>query len=89
MIFEVLEATTEARDRGERFDAYRTLDSLRESVLVSQHEPRIETFQRRDKAGWTLSFWTGRDAAARLSSVAIDTPLAEVYAGIAFDEAAS
>ncbi len=42
VIVEVLSPSTEARDRGEKFEAYKQLPSLKEYVLVSQSERRIE-----------------------------------------------
>jgi Uma2 family endonuclease len=47
-IFEVLSRSTEAYDRGDKWAAYGRIVSLREYVLVSQLEPRIETFSRVD-----------------------------------------
>ena len=87
-IFEVLGAVTEAYDRGAKFAAYRTLGSLREYVLVSQHRPEVETFFLRDNGDWRISSWVGSEAVARLFSVEIDLPLAEVYAGVEFEPAA-
>src|SRR5215475_2147969 len=42
VIIEVLSNSTEAYDRGKKFAHYRTVESLREYVLVSQTEYRIE-----------------------------------------------
>ena len=53
VIVEVLSDSTEADDRGAKFAHYRRLESLREYVLVSQHERRIEVF-RREGEHWTL-----------------------------------
>jgi Uma2 family endonuclease len=41
LIIEVLSDSTEAYDRGEKFSHYRRLPSLREYLLLSQHQPRI------------------------------------------------
>jgi hypothetical protein len=45
-IFEVLSRSTEAYDRGDKWAAYGRIASLREYVLVSQLQPRIEKFSR-------------------------------------------
>jgi Uma2 family endonuclease len=47
-IFEVLSRSTEAYDRGDKWAAYGRIASLREYVLVSQLQPRIEKFSRAD-----------------------------------------
>lgn len=54
VLVEVLSEATERYDRDGKFKAYQTIPSLRECVLVSQTEPRIEVY-RRDKAGvWSI-----------------------------------
>jgi Uma2 family endonuclease len=82
LIVEVLSASTEAYDRGEKFDRYRLLDSLEEYVLVSQSAPRIETFLRQAEGTWLFTATSGLDSAAKLRSLEIELPLREVYAGI-------
>ena len=44
VLVEVLSESSEAYDRGQKFAHYRRIPSLREYVLVSQHEQRIEVF---------------------------------------------
>ena len=85
VIFEVLSESTEGYDRGAKFAAYRTLPSLREYVLVAQVRPTVETFLRRDDGAWVISGWDGVESVAKLQSVGIDLPLAEVYAGLTFE----
>lgn len=82
LIVEVLSSTTEAYDRGEKFDRYRRLDSLQEYVLVSQETARVEVFLRQQGGGWLFTAFAGIDSVATLRSLALDLPLAEVYAGI-------
>jgi Uma2 family endonuclease len=50
VIVEVLSESTERYDRDGKFNAYKALPSLREYVLISQDERRIEVFRRAD--GW-------------------------------------
>jgi Uma2 family endonuclease len=84
VIIEVLSPTTEAYDRGEKFDRYRELESLKEYVLISQSVPRIETFIRYDGGSWLFHSWSGLDVSVILRSVEVKIPLAEVYADIPF-----
>ena len=51
LLVEVLSATTEKGDRGNKWMHYQRIPSLQEYVLVSQ-EPRIETFRRLPAGGW-------------------------------------
>ena len=50
LLIEVLSPSTEAYDRGEKFEHYKTLPSLATYVLVSTGQQRVEVFQRSD--GW-------------------------------------
>ncbi len=87
LIVEVLSPATESRDRGFKFVQYRKLESLREYVLVSQEEPRVEIFRpRAERSEWVLIEATGLDAVCRLESIGAEIPLREIYSGIAFDE---
>jgi Uma2 family endonuclease len=54
VLIEVLSESTEAYDRGRKFEMYRRIPSLREYLLVSQWEPRLESFLRRDDGTWVL-----------------------------------
>lgn len=53
-VFEVLSDSTERFDRGSKFVGYRSIPSLRECVLISQHERRVEQYTRRDDGNWVL-----------------------------------
>ncbi len=46
LMIEVLSESTEAFDRGDKFNDYQTLDSLEEYVLVNSKHQRLETFRR-------------------------------------------
>jgi len=46
VIIEVLSDTTEAYDRGTKFQNYRKLESLQEYVLIAQDKPYIERYMR-------------------------------------------
>jgi Uma2 family endonuclease len=90
VIIEILSPTTEAYDRGEKFDHYRQLASLEEYVLVWQHTPRIDTLTRQPGGTWQLASVTAMDAVVGLQSLGLELPLSEVYADVEFppDESA-
>lgn len=54
VLVEILSEGTEAYDRGAKFAHYRELPTLRDYVLVSQHERRIEVYSRDGEGGWVL-----------------------------------
>ena len=89
LIVEVLSPSSEGDDRGEKFDRYRGIESLREYVLVSQTTARVETFLRQQDGDWLYHPTVGLESAARLRSIDVELPLAEVYAGVELPPAAA
>jgi Uma2 family endonuclease len=79
VIIEVLSTSTEAYDRGTKFEHYRALESLSDYLLVSQESPTIEHFERMHEDKWLLSTHKGLDAVVLIVSAGCNLPLAEVY----------
>src|SRR5215211_8263317 len=50
VIFEVLSESTEAYDRGKKFEQYQQIESLTEYVLVAQEPHRIEQYVRQGRS---------------------------------------
>ena len=84
VIVEVLSESTEAYDRGKKFEHYRQIPSLREYLLVSQREPRIEQFVRQTSGTWLLREAAGIESSLELPSLGIAISLAEVFAMVDF-----
>jgi Uma2 family endonuclease len=76
-IIEVLSDSTHQSDRTDKFAAYRRLTSLREYVLVSQRERRIEVY-RREGRRWYLEE-SGAGERIRLESLGVELTLDEAY----------
>jgi Uma2 family endonuclease len=79
LIIEVLSESTEAFDRGAKFQAYQTLDSLKEYVLVAQDRPVVEQFVRQADGKWTYTSVTGLEGSLSLPSVECTLNLSAVY----------
>lgn len=84
LIVEVLSPGTEAYVRGQKFQHYSTIASLREYLLVSQDEPSIERFARGEDGRWTIASARGLAAALRLESIDVELPVAEVFDKVDF-----
>jgi Uma2 family endonuclease len=52
LLVEVLSPSTENEDRGAKWQHYQLIPALREYVLVSQSEPRVELFRRLPSGTW-------------------------------------
>lgn len=87
LIVEVLSESTASYDRGKKFDHYRQIPSLREYLLVSQEEARIDRFSLLDDGRWALEVSEGLDNKLGLEIVDEPLPLAEVYRRVKFDNA--
>jgi Uma2 family endonuclease len=85
LIIEVLSESTESYDRGRKFAQYRMIESLREYVLVSQTECRIERFSRQDGGNWLYTECTDPDGSIELLSVACRLSLSGIYRKITFE----
>jgi Uma2 family endonuclease len=79
VVVEVLSDSTEAYDRGAKWAHYRRIPSLREYVLVSQAEPRIEVFRRIEAGRWEL-LEARPGETMELASLGVQLDVAAVYA---------
>ena len=81
VIVEVLSPSTKNYDHGDKFALYRRLPSFEEYVLIAQDQPNVEVFRKTADGRWLLTIYEGLDAVAKLDSLDIALPLAELYAG--------
>ncbi|MDY6868983.1 MAG: Uma2 family endonuclease [Chloroflexota bacterium] len=79
VIIKVLSPSTMGYDRGEKFQAYWSLDSFEEYVLVDQHQIRVEYFRRVDKTLWELRIFTKLDDSLTLQSIDTKISLHKIY----------
>lgn len=83
LVAEVLSPSTEAFDRGDKFAGYRSLESIREVVLVSQDVRRVECYSRQLDDSWVLREHTGKTPVP-LGPVALT--MEQIYEGVEIDE---
>ena len=94
VLMEVLSESTEAYDRGKKFDHYRTLVSVSDYLLISQDQLKIEHFVRQADNRWLFSAHGSLDNVVEITSIACALPLRDVYdkvelSGSESDEATS
>jgi Uma2 family endonuclease len=78
VLFEVLSDSTEGYDRGRKFDNYRSIPSLLDYVLVSQHEVLVEHFVRQSDGTWNLRVLRAGEI-LRLTGVPVEIPVDDLY----------
>jgi Uma2 family endonuclease len=86
VVVEVLSPSTERYDRTTKFRHYQQIPSVQEYLLVSQTEPLCERFTRQADGSWALVSFVGLEAVLALSSVPVQVPLADIYAGVEFTD---
>ena len=86
VIIEVLSDSTEAYDRGEKFQHYRLLPSLREYILVSQNHCQVERFVRGDGGIWQiLNPCADMERSVSIESIGFELPLSDIYYRVEFE----
>ena len=81
LIIEVLSPTTEKYDRDKKFKAYKSIESLREYVLVSQDEKFVTLYTKYNEKFWFQSeYETGETL--KLESLSCELNVDEIYQGI-------
>ncbi|HAC62261.1 MAG TPA: hypothetical protein DCF68_01675 [Cyanothece sp. UBA12306] len=79
LIIEVLSESTEAFDRGDKFADYRTLESLKEYILISTKRQQVECFRRNEQGLWVLQTYTPQEQNFYLNSIDFDSSLELLY----------
>lgn len=79
LLAEVLSPTTEAFDRGDKLISCRSLPSLTDYLLLSQHEPRVEHYEREARGAWRL-VTVGPSDRLVIASLEIDLAVSDLYA---------
>lgn len=78
LIVEVLSRSTEDYDRGDKFEHYKRLPSLRQYVLVSHRERSVEMWTRDPLDVWTARV-AGAGEVAELGSIGAQLSVDELY----------
>lgn len=81
LIVEVLSDSTAAYDRGDKFAAYRDLESLKEYVIVGIDSRRVECFRRTAENEWLLHDYHG-EVNCEFHSLGISLALSEIFEDI-------
>jgi Uma2 family endonuclease len=84
LIVEVLSPSTEAYDRGKKFDHYQRLKSLQAYLLVASDRAHADLFIRQPDDRWVLSPSDGPEAFVEIASLDCRIALAEIYQQVEF-----
>ncbi|MBF0204339.1 MAG: Uma2 family endonuclease [Desulfamplus sp.] len=84
VIIEILSDSTEAYDRGTKFQHYRLVPSLQEYILVSQHSCLVEKYVRSDEEKWVYSSCENMQKAMSIKSIKCELLLSDIYYRVKF-----
>ena len=86
LIVEVLSDSTEAFDRGDKFNDYQTLESLEEYILVNTKYQRVEIFRRSPQTGWLFQTYTPTNTTFFLHTLDLAISFTDLYEDINFTQ---
>jgi Uma2 family endonuclease len=81
LIVEVLSSSTEAYDRGEKFTEYKSIESFREYLLISQDKKFVTLFTKHNEKFWFQSEYRAGET-LKLESLDCELSVDEIYQGI-------
>ncbi|MBE9079149.1 Uma2 family endonuclease [Romeria aff. gracilis LEGE 07310] len=82
LIAEVLSDSTRAYDRGDKFEAYRTIPTFQEYLLIDPYRLHIEQFVKQSNNQWLFTEYSGLDDRISLSSLPAEISLRDLYEGV-------
>lgn len=85
VLVEVLSPTTEAYDRGRKFEHYRKIESLCQYLLVASDRVSVELFTRQEGGQWLLSSAAEPEDEIGLESIECRLRVADIYDKVQFE----
>ncbi len=85
IIVEVLSKSTKGYDSEDKFQAYRTICTFQEYVLIDQTRIHVDQFSKTGKKQWTLREYDEEDEAIALVTVPFEISLQDLYNKVKFD----
>jgi Uma2 family endonuclease len=79
VIVEVLSPSTETYDRSRKFEAYKSIESFQQYLLVSSDRVHVDLFTRQPGGAWLLRSADRLGEAIELQSLGCSLALADIY----------
>jgi Uma2 family endonuclease len=84
LIVEILSSSTEKFDRDLKFKAYKSIESLREYLLVSQNQKIVTLYTKHNEKFWFQSEYVEGET-LKLESLDCELSVNEIYQAIVFE----
>lgn len=90
LIVEVFSDSTEAFDRGKKFEIYRRLPSLQDYILqdyilASQNDTLVEHFHKTSESEWRYTVLSKPEDSLLIEALNVQLPLQEIYVDVEFN----
>lgn len=85
LVIEILSASTEAYDRGNKSSYYRACPTIQEYLLISTQRSSVEVYRRTTEKLWTL-YPSERGEQVELASIGVTLPVAAIYENVNLPE---
>jgi Uma2 family endonuclease len=85
VIVEVLSKSTKGYDREGKFEAYRTIPTFQEYLLIDQTRIHVEQYSKTGKKQWALREYDEEDEVIALVTVPFEISLQELYNKVQFE----
>jgi Uma2 family endonuclease len=85
IIIEVLSKSTEAYDRGKKFQFYRSLPTFQEYILIDQYNVHIDQFYIDSQGKWVLTDYNDIKDILKFSKIDFEIPLEKIYHLVDFE----
>lgn len=84
VLIEVLSPSTRFKDKTEKLEDFRQLDSLKECLLIEQEKMFIEHYIKQTPKQWILRIYENADEIINLESIGCEISLADIYLQVRF-----
>lgn len=84
LIVGVLSKSSADYDRGTKFEEYKSIPSFRDYLLVDQRQVHVAHRTKLDDGGWTEHVFRSLEDAIAIPSLAVELPVASLYAEVTF-----
>ncbi|MCI0493714.1 Uma2 family endonuclease [candidate division KSB1 bacterium] len=85
IIIEVLSKSTEAYDRGKKFQFYRSIPSFQEYILIDQYSIQIDQFFIGTDGNWVFTAYNDINKSLKFSKIDFEIPLEKIYHLVDFE----
>jgi Uma2 family endonuclease len=84
-IIEILSKSTKNIDQTQKLEAYQSIETLVEYILIDQYKPHVTIHRRMSENKWEQEYLTSMNSTARLESIDYSIILSAIYEGVSFE----